>query len=424
MRQSTNNRKVPFHVKKELSCEIRASARNAAAIDSLWGMGYDFSMRESVLLHICCAPDATYPVELLSDGFEVSGYFCNPNIHPPKEHEKRLSETKKFMESMGLRLYVSPCTAARWLEEVKEFEDEPEGGHRCLICYRMRLEETAKFAKRMGFDCFTTTLTISPHKSSKVILSMGREIESKYGVRFLSFDFKKKGGFTKSVKASTEAGLYRQDYCGCAYSLKDRIRGKREGLVRLLEDMRECRQCRHLWKKKLLPCGDAGSRLMIVGQAPGKAELKTDLPFSGPAGRRLFSWMEHIGVPEDEFRTLSYITAIVKCYPGHIRGGKKDLAPSTSQRRKCARFLEGEIRLLRPDLIVPVGRAALDAILGGTALSDAVGKKWRRPIWGHLCDIIPLPHPSGASPWVYRNRRLHQKALRLLRRELGKMSHE
>jgi predicted adenine nucleotide alpha hydrolase (AANH) superfamily ATPase len=171
-----------------------------------------------LLLHICCAPDATHPVQILRDEYEIDAFFYNPNIHPEGEYEKRLEDIKRLCGGWSIPLHEGEYDKDLWLELTEEHKDEPEGGKRCEICYRMRLEETAKLAAEEGYDIFGAVLTISPHKDAKKINEIGHELGKKYGVTYLESDFKKHDGFKKSVELSKELGLYRQNYCGCVYS--------------------------------------------------------------------------------------------------------------------------------------------------------------------------------------------------------------
>ncbi|MGC9100344.1 MAG: epoxyqueuosine reductase QueH [Caldisericum sp.] len=177
---------------------------------------------EKVLLHICCAPDATYPVLLLKGlHFNVTGFFYNPNIHPKEEYEKRLEEVRKLSEYQNFPLIVGEYNdevLRSWFHLVRGLEKEHEGGNRCYLCYKERLERTAKLAHDLGFDYFTTTITISPHKRSDWVFEIAHELENIYGVKFLEIDFKKKNGFKASVILSKYYGLYRQNYCGCIFS--------------------------------------------------------------------------------------------------------------------------------------------------------------------------------------------------------------
>lgn len=171
-----------------------------------------------LLLHICCAPCSTAVIEGLSSDYNVTGFFYNPNIHPKEEYELRLGEMQRFSEKVGFDFIESPRDPERWFELTRGLKHEPEGGERCRVCFRMRLEETARTAKEGGFDIFTTTLSVSPHKNAGVINSIGRELGERYDVSFLPADFKKKDGFKRSVEHSKKHGLSRQNYCGCVYS--------------------------------------------------------------------------------------------------------------------------------------------------------------------------------------------------------------
>jgi len=180
------------------------------------------------LLHCCCAPCSTYPLRILRKDFKVTAFFYNPNIHPPKEYIARKEEMESFAARWGVPLIVGEYDVKEWFRRVKRYENEPEGGARCEICYRMRLEKTVKLAREKGIPFFGTTLTISPHKKAVVINRIGKELEEIWGVNFYEADFKKKDGFKISCQISREEGLYRQDYCGCIFSLRERNRRKRD----------------------------------------------------------------------------------------------------------------------------------------------------------------------------------------------------
>jgi predicted adenine nucleotide alpha hydrolase (AANH) superfamily ATPase len=173
---------------------------------------------KKLLLHTCCAPCITVPLERLQSEFEVTGFFYNPNIHPEQEYEKRLDEITTWTQQAGIPLIVYNYDISHWFELVKGLEDEPEGGKRCIVCFRLRLEQTAEFAQKKRFDYFTTTLSISPHKNTAIINLLGNEIGERFGVRFFEANFKKKDGFKQSVALSKNYGFYRQDYCGCIFS--------------------------------------------------------------------------------------------------------------------------------------------------------------------------------------------------------------
>lgn len=169
-----------------------------------------------LLLHVCCAPCATHIIETLKEDFELTAYFYNPNIHPEEEYRLRLENLKK----LGVTFVEGKYDIDVWFNATKGYEKEPEGGARCEICYRLRMGEAARFAKENNFAYFATTLTISPHKSARVINSIGEELSKKYGIKFYSADFKKRNGFKKSVELSKKHGLYRQSYCGCVFSMR------------------------------------------------------------------------------------------------------------------------------------------------------------------------------------------------------------
>jgi len=170
------------------------------------------------LLHICCGVCATAAAErLMCEGHSVTGFFYNPNIHPVDEYEKRLKTAQKVASEMNFDLVEGPYDRERWFELVKGHEYDSEGGKRCQICFRMRLEKTYEYMKKHTFDMFTTTLTVSPHKDVTLVDSIGREIG---GDSFYSADFKKRGGFQRAMELAKEWNLYKQKYCGCIYSLE------------------------------------------------------------------------------------------------------------------------------------------------------------------------------------------------------------
>jgi predicted adenine nucleotide alpha hydrolase (AANH) superfamily ATPase len=171
-----------------------------------------------MLVHVCCAPDALYVMDLLKKDYDVSGFFCNPNIHPQEEYRLRLEETQKVAQTLGFDLIEDEYDTVRWFDLTKKFKDEPEKGRRCDVCYALRLERTAQKASEGGFDVFTTVMSLSPWKKSKVMNRIGRMFAKRYNIDFLEADFKKKDGFKKSVDLSEERQIYRQDYCGCIYS--------------------------------------------------------------------------------------------------------------------------------------------------------------------------------------------------------------
>jgi predicted adenine nucleotide alpha hydrolase (AANH) superfamily ATPase len=173
---------------------------------------------ESVLLHICCAPDASYGVPAMQERFRVTGYFFNPNLHPGEEYERRLQATRQLQDYLPFALEVEGGGEAEWEEAVRGLEGEPERGRRCEECIRIRLRRTANEAKRKGIPAFCTVLTVSPKKDAAMVNRIGREEGGRAGVFFIEADMKKCDGFRKSVEISKKLGIYRQDYCGCRYS--------------------------------------------------------------------------------------------------------------------------------------------------------------------------------------------------------------
>lgn len=172
-----------------------------------------------VVLHICCGVCAAGAVSRLTgEGHEVLGLFYNPNIHPLEEYQRRLEVVQKVAGEFDFPLTVDAYTPEAWFRETGSLENEPEGGKRCEVCFRLRLKKTHLYLQDCGADAFTTTLTIGPGKSAAVINRIGQEIG---GDRFLVRDFKKKAGFQRAVELAKKWELYRQNYCGCLYSLRE-----------------------------------------------------------------------------------------------------------------------------------------------------------------------------------------------------------
>ena len=173
---------------------------------------------KKALLHICCGVCASWPVEKLrADGYEVSGFFCNPNIQPEEEYYIRLAVAQKVSKLLNFDLIEGKYDPDVWLDKVKDFENEPEGGSRCAVCFRMRLEETASKAQELNIPFFASTLTVSPHKNAKAVEQEG---ERAGGESFLKYDFKKQDGFKKTHDFAKQNGLYCQNYCGCKFSIR------------------------------------------------------------------------------------------------------------------------------------------------------------------------------------------------------------
>ena len=185
---------------------------------------------KKLLLHACCAPCSSYVLEYLSDFFDITLLYFNPNISPEAEYRKRIAEVERLLREMPLKSEVGLLEGRYCPEEffkiAEGLEELPEGGERCFKCYRQRLEEAAKAAKEGGFDYFTTTLSISPHKNAEKLNLIGEELEKEYEVKYLYGDFKKRNGYKRSIELSRIYGLYRQNYCGCIYSRRAAERNK------------------------------------------------------------------------------------------------------------------------------------------------------------------------------------------------------
>lgn len=181
--------------------------------------------KKTLLLHACCAPCSSYVIEYLSNYFDITILFYNPNINNDIEYNKRLQELERFVKEFKTNNPVKVISLGynhgEYLQTVLGLEEEKEGGSRCLKCYRLRIEKTFEYAKQYNFDYVTTTLTISPLKNSQVINKIGSELENIYHINYLYSDFKKKEGYKRSIVLSHEYNLYRQDYCGCEFSKRD-----------------------------------------------------------------------------------------------------------------------------------------------------------------------------------------------------------
>ena len=176
--------------------------------------------KPSLLLHACCAPCSSHTLDFLNRRFEITLYFCNPNIAPEEEYDFRLSELKRLVQEMKLDVKIAEETydPTSFTELAKGLEALPERGERCRKCIAYRLKKAGEKAKELKCDYFTTTLTISPHKDCKFINECGAEISAECGVAYLFSDFKKHDGYKHSIELSRQYNLYRQNYCGCIYS--------------------------------------------------------------------------------------------------------------------------------------------------------------------------------------------------------------
>lgn len=177
--------------------------------------------KPTLLLHACCAPCSSAVLEKISEIFDITLFFYNPNISPESEFVFRLEELGKLLEIMKLKdidIVCPPYNNEEFETIAKGMEDLPEGGARCFKCYRLRLQKSVEYAKENGFDYVTTTLSISPHKNAQWLNSIGVELGEEYGIKYLCSDFKKEEGYKRSCELSRMYDLYRQDYCGCKYS--------------------------------------------------------------------------------------------------------------------------------------------------------------------------------------------------------------
>lgn len=182
--------------------------------------------KQKILLHSCCAPCSTAVIERLKDDYEIVIFYYNPNIYPEEEYIKRKNEEIKYIAHLNetngenlIEMLDCDYDSEKFYEATRGYEKEREGGARCAICFKLRLEETAKKAKEKSFDLFGTTLTVSPHKNAELINSIGLGIEKELDIKFLVSNFKKQNGYKRSVELSKENNIYRQSYCGCEFAL-------------------------------------------------------------------------------------------------------------------------------------------------------------------------------------------------------------
>lgn len=195
-------------------------------LDAIIKENENAGIKPKLLLHACCAPCSSYCLEYLSKYFEITVFYYNPNIFPESEYEKRANEVERLVEALNkegkIKTAVCEFVPEEYYEAVSGYEDCREGGKRCEKCFNLRLSKTAAYAKEHGFDFFTTTLSISPLKDAQLLCDIGERNGEKAGVRYLPADFKKRGGYLRSIELSREYGLYRQNYCGCAFSYAGR----------------------------------------------------------------------------------------------------------------------------------------------------------------------------------------------------------
>ena len=174
--------------------------------------------KPTLLMHACCAPCSSACLDRLKDCFDITVYYYNPNIDSEKEYNKRSAEQEKLCAALNVKSIIENYNPDEFYSTVKGFENEPEGGKRCEKCFYLRLKKTAETAKEKGFTFFTTTLTLSPLKNAALLNAIGERIAKETGIKWLPSDFKKRGGYQKSIELSREYGLYRQNYCGCVFS--------------------------------------------------------------------------------------------------------------------------------------------------------------------------------------------------------------
>ena len=178
-----------------------------------------------LLLHSCCAPCSSYVLEYLTEYFDITVYYYNPNISPMSEYEKRIAEQKRLISEMKFKNSVSFIEGTynhdEFISLTRGLENLPEGGERCSLCYEMRLEAAAQKAAEINADYFTTTLSVSPYKNTPKLNTIGLKLGMEYSVPYLVSDFKKNNGYKRSIELSTEYGLYRQNFCGCIFSKKE-----------------------------------------------------------------------------------------------------------------------------------------------------------------------------------------------------------
>ena len=179
--------------------------------------------KPSLLLHSCCGPCSTQVLSFLAPYFNITVFYYNPNIEPEEEYLKRKKEQIRLLSELNIKHMDIDYLNEEYRNKVVGYEKEPENGARCHICYRLRLEKTAKLAKENNFDYFATTLTVSPYKNAKVINEIGLELQNKYNIKYLLSDFKKEDGYKRSIELSKKYELYRQDYCGCLFSKEKKV---------------------------------------------------------------------------------------------------------------------------------------------------------------------------------------------------------
>lgn len=219
-------KKIFLRERQEKSCLFCRGKMNKInyqkMLDNLIAENKAKNLKPSLLLHVCCAPCSSYVLEYLTEHFDITSVFYNPNISSVEEYNHRAEELQRFVKEKepagDIKVIIKEYCPEEFHQVIKGLEDSPEGGNRCFKCYALRLEETAKMAKEGDFDYFTTTLSISPLKNAQKLNEIGGVYEEKYGIKYLYSDFKKKEGYKRSIELSKEYNLYRQNFCGCEFS--------------------------------------------------------------------------------------------------------------------------------------------------------------------------------------------------------------
>ena len=186
----------------------------------MWAKMTDCSPKPKLLLHVCCGPCATAVIERLRPDFDVHCFWYNPNIEPAAEYHRRLASMRMVAQAMHVALAEGRRDTAGWRRAIAGWEDEPEGGQRCPICFEYRLRGAIEYARTQGIDYLAATLSVSPHKDAQLINSLGGRLAEAAGIEFVAGDWRKQNGFQRSVTLSKQLGLYRQSYCGCLFSLR------------------------------------------------------------------------------------------------------------------------------------------------------------------------------------------------------------
>ncbi|RKZ00744.1 MAG: hypothetical protein DRQ10_03535 [Candidatus Hydrothermota bacterium] len=301
--------------------------------------------RKKLLLHICCAPDATFGIEFFSENFDITAFFYNPNIHPESEYKLRLVEMRRVAHLMQVPLIEGDYDPERWFEAVRGLESEPEGGKRCPVCFKLRLERTAQVAKKQGFDAISTVLTISPKKDAEVVNQIGRSVAKRYGVEWIDADLKKGGGFQRSLELSRQFELYRQNYCGCIFSLRE---ARHHRMVRSIERIENAELNGVLASRTSRLAGTSGEALL-------RKEIRFELESLGGWNLQEFTfrfmgWRPlHARIVDlktkKEFQALPWLLS--SSTSGTVRGTFNDLGENEIDgvRFRRLRFSKGDIEV-------------------------------------------------------------------------------